>query len=215
MLDYYCTMVYNEKKNPKGRVRMLKPELIQSLKKSNISKNAEKTKERVRAVWAPLVRTKRNAVLALADMKQVTVQRAYKFGGISARVALAMAQILDIDPRWLTGETDEKGVYDVEQVIKYLKKQGYDIGKSDVSRGKVSPEPKAEAKPAAKAATKPATKIEAKPLPVKQAKSQTQSRVDKLTEDEVVLLVRSLTIQAEYSAEKQQKLSQIKSLLLQ
>jgi hypothetical protein len=104
---------------------MLDRESMNKLKKSNISKDAEKTKERVRAVWKSLKKDVRNEILEYSDLKQVTVERAYTNGGISAKLVAAFSQILRIDPLFLTGQSDEQRQYREPMIIKFLTDLGY------------------------------------------------------------------------------------------
>jgi hypothetical protein len=104
---------------------MLDRESMSKLKKSNISKDAEKTKERVRAAWKPLKKDIRNEILEYADLKQVTVERAYTNGGVSAKLVAAFSQILRIDPLYLTGQSDDQRQYREPMIIKFLTDLGY------------------------------------------------------------------------------------------
>ena len=56
--------------------------------------------------------------MALADVALSTVQRAYKTGSLSAKLAVTLAQVLKADPFYLTAETDEdEGAFD-ENVLR-------------------------------------------------------------------------------------------------
>ncbi|MCL1844492.1 MAG: hypothetical protein FWF77_01150 [Defluviitaleaceae bacterium] len=222
---------------------MFKLEVIQSLKKVNVSKNAEKTKARVREVWAPLEREVREEILKLGDIKKVSIERAYKTGGVSARVLVAMAQVLNIDPRWFTGEVDVKSTFDGDVVRKYLNGLGYDIDKTAVGRRKASKPPKAAV---TEAATEAAVTERKKPGPKPGSRAGAKSgrkaasfptsddgdmfnitrelsdflskdlkaKLDKIPEEDVMRLIQSLSVQASFSEDKKARLTLVKCLLL-
>ncbi|MDR0273005.1 MAG: hypothetical protein LBI27_06780, partial [Clostridiales bacterium] len=131
---------------------MIKTDFIRTLKKNNISENAEATMQRIKEVWAPLKKPVRDQILALADMKKVSVERAYKTGGASAKVIISIAQILDIDPLYLMGEAKEKGTFNNDRVIKLLQRLGYDVDNRIIGRRRKLA---AEATPAASPAAAP------------------------------------------------------------
>jgi UDP-N-acetylglucosamine 1-carboxyvinyltransferase len=54
---------------------MLNSETIKQLKQGNISKDAEKTKERVNGIWKSFDKQQREALLSLAGLAQITVER--------------------------------------------------------------------------------------------------------------------------------------------
>ena len=115
---------------------MLKPEFIKSLGKKNISENPEATQQRIRAVWQYADRETREEIFELADMTKVSVERAYKTGGVSAKVIVAIGQVLNIDPLYLIGMSDDKGTFDNIKVMKQLNEWGFEVGKNDVLRQK-------------------------------------------------------------------------------
>jgi hypothetical protein len=224
---------------PKGSFIMLKAEFIRELKKTNISKDSEKTKQRLRAAWQPLSKDQREETLALADMKKVSVERAYKTGGASAKVVIALAQVLNIDPKYFTGESDEQGVYEVDAVTKYLVDLGYDIGKGDVVRRRAAKKATSVDKatpadsqntnaPEKSSVVADATADNANKLPksfaeqldalannmTKQLSEDVRGMIDGITEENVNHLYKSLCIQSDYSGDKKNRAALIKCLLL-
>jgi len=129
---------------------MLDKKIFESLKRVNVSKSPEKTKERIRELWAKLPKEKREKILSLADVNKVTVERAYKTGSVQLKVVVAMSQILQIDPLYITGETDDIRPYDDSLVVTFLNDLGY---KEIKNKRKYTKSVKAE-KPPAKEATK-------------------------------------------------------------
>lgn len=104
---------------------MLEQGILSAIKQNNVSKDGEKTKQRVKQLWMSLEKSSREEILASADLKKYTIQRTYTNGNISAKLAVVMAQILNISPYYLTGEIDEQQVCTEELLIEFLKDKGY------------------------------------------------------------------------------------------
>ena len=195
---------------------MLSAKVIQSLKRNNVSGNGELTMERTKDVLKGANRKQKNEIDALAGVKRVSINRVYTTGSISAKVAIAIAQVLNVDPLYLTGEADERGECSDKTLNSFLITKGY----TDVSvetRKKPGPKPKDKAAPKKDTASKPAASVEppvqeAKPAPVKKAPVADQS--SKMTEEEAVGLLKSKFIQAKYSDDAKAKLDEIKALLV-
>jgi len=117
---------------------MLKPEVIQRLKPVNISKNPEVTKTRIKEIWLSLEKSKREEILMLSDLKRTSIERICREGTVTARAVLAMAQVLDIDPNYFTGASDEQGSFSDDTAKEFLTALGYDIGKDAFSRKKLT-----------------------------------------------------------------------------
>jgi len=104
---------------------MLEQGIIKEIKQNDVSKDKEKTKSRVKEIWMPLEKSKREEVFALSGITKFTVQRTYTNGNISAKLAVVMAQVLKIDPYYLTGDVDEQQVYSDDLLVQFLKDKGY------------------------------------------------------------------------------------------
>ena len=87
---------------------MYSKELYNKLKQTNISRNAEKTKERVKAVWQTLDKQQRQEVFNISDLKKATLERSSRLGNISVTLATALAEVTRIDPYYLAALTDVK-----------------------------------------------------------------------------------------------------------
>ena len=87
---------------------MYSKELYNKLKQTNVSKDPEKTKERVKAVWAMLDKQQKQEVFNISDLKKATLERTCRLGNISAILATALAEISRIDPYYLAAITDNK-----------------------------------------------------------------------------------------------------------
>ncbi|MDR0445850.1 MAG: hypothetical protein LBH17_02275 [Oscillospiraceae bacterium] len=85
---------------------MFTSEIIKKLKQVNISADAEKSRARIAGLWKNTPKQKRTEILSLAGVSLATVQRAYKTGNISAKLVVPLAQVLNVNPFFLTGETD-------------------------------------------------------------------------------------------------------------
>jgi len=99
---------------------------IQQLKQTNISIDDEKTKERVKELWNTTSKEEKQTIESLAAVARATVYRIYTTGSISAKLAVAIAQTLNINPYFLTGEADEQGECTDELLDDLLKKHGYE-----------------------------------------------------------------------------------------
>jgi len=193
---------------------MITSAMIQQLKQSNISKDGPKTSARVQEIWKAASAAQKQAVCELSGSAKATVYRIFKTGGISAKLALALSQVLNLDPRYLTGEADDRGDYAGADVTKFLSRLGYDkllneqekaarVAQRELARQKKeAPAAVAENAPAAAAAEeKPA----AKEAPVK----------DIVTNEDILVLLQALEIRAKAGIpEAKQLLGQIKILLL-
>jgi len=104
---------------------LLTQEQLKKLKKTNVSKDAEKTKERVEQDFKGASRAEKKAAVALTGQQANTFYRVYNTGIIGARVVLALAQTLNVSPFYYTGEADERGSIDSEVIRQFLEGLGY------------------------------------------------------------------------------------------
>ncbi len=86
---------------------MLTVEEIKTMKQTNVSKDGVLTKQRVKEVWSAAVKSQKKEIEALTGLKRTSIQRVYATGSISVKIAAAFAQILDVNPYYLTGEAGE------------------------------------------------------------------------------------------------------------
>jgi hypothetical protein len=200
---------------------MLKPTDIARIKQTNVSKDADSTKSALSATWKAAEKTKRNEILALSGVKKPSIERAYKSGNVSAKIVVAMAQVLQIDPVWLAGNSAEARPFEQKQVLTFLAELGYTDKKAKGATGK-KPAKKPVRKTAKKASIKPGRKpaapktpaaTPAKP-PAKAPRTTRAASTANVSEEQLVLLLRGLSIQAEFSPEKKATLATVTSLLL-
>jgi len=104
---------------------MLTENIIQQLKKTNISADPEKTKERTKEVWKGASKEDQEAILSLSGVARTTVQRVYTTGNISAKLVFSIAQALNLNPLYLIGEADESGEYSIEIIKELLQRYKY------------------------------------------------------------------------------------------
>jgi hypothetical protein len=220
---------------------MLKPEYIKELKQTNVSESPEKTMERLKAVWKPLSGPKREEILSLSGLVKASIERAYKTGNVSAKILTAVGQVLSLDPYYLAGKSDEQRPFDDALLIQFLTELGYEVGKGDIARlRKAKTEPVA-AVPADVTVTEEPGEAEspADAVPVDTSEeapdmqpspgqidysvvfnelskldADAKKKLDGLTEESIVLLLKSLTVQADFSEDKKNRLALIKYLLL-
>jgi hypothetical protein len=100
-------------------------ELIAELKQGSVSANKPKTMVRVRELWSSQSNAKKRQLMEDGDFRRPTVHRAYQTGSISARVVIALAQTLDVDPLYITGETDTRGHFSNQKLIQLLNNHKY------------------------------------------------------------------------------------------
>jgi len=104
---------------------MLTAENIKKMKQNNVSVNSDLTKQRTKDVLKTATRQQKNDIDALAGLKRVSINRVYNTGSISAKIAVAIAQTLNIDPAYLTGETTERGECNDLVLDSFLIEKGY------------------------------------------------------------------------------------------
>jgi len=184
---------------------------FENLKQVDVSKDKEKTKERVKELWAPLDKASRDKILELADIAKSTVERTYKRGNITPKLAAAMADILSINPYFLTGEADSPDGFSEDELIGFLKNKnavkqraGRASAKKAVKRSrKAEPAaPKAEKITAPKAVKQVTAGVSVKINDkVYSATAGELADVKKINEDETIALVRGLLLRSKYNDE--------------
>lgn len=126
---------------------MVTQELLASLKQVNISHDREKTIERVRNAFFPASRKDKQEIEKLSGQKRTSIYRVAKTGSISAKIALSMAEVLNISPYWLSGESDLQEPCSDALVQSFLESKGYPAfrkpraQKADVSEPAPEPAP--------------------------------------------------------------------------
>ena len=245
VIFWICYNCQREIQKTEGCFAMLKPDFIQGLKQNNVSQSPEKTMERLKAIWSPLAKPKRDEILLLCGLKKTSVERAYKTGNVSAKIITAVSQVLGIDPLYIAGISDEERAFDDALIVQFLTDLKYDVSKTKtVKKKRTKPQPKTpkasapvektEAAKVADVVTETVTTDAPEPLPApcvgtsekkmdistlsaelsKLLNMDSQSKLDGLAEDDMVLMLRSLNVQSGFTEDKKNRLALIKCLLL-
>jgi len=212
---------------------MLKAEFIQSLKQVNVSENAEKTAERLRAIWSPLPKPERDKILALSDLKKSAIERAYKTGNASAKIIAAVSQVVGADPYYLAGKSDEQRPFDDALLVQFLTDLKYEVGvggttkrkktaskrKEKITPASVKTTPQKSETDTAEATpplnTSPVTlDVSAMAIEIAKMDNKMVAKLNELSEDSLILMLKSLAVQAAFSESKKNRLALIKYLLL-
>jgi len=191
--------------------------LIQQLKQSNISKDGPKTSARVQEIWKAASAAQKQAVCDLSGSAKATVYRIFKTGGISVKLALAISQVLNLDPRYLTGEVDERGAYADADVAKFLSRLGYDKLLNDQEKAaRVAQRELARQKKEAAAAVAAEEAPAAAPAAMEEKPAAKEAPASEIvTNADIVILLQALEVRAKAGIpEAKQLLGQIKILLL-
>jgi hypothetical protein len=104
---------------------MLSAEQVKGLKQVNVSKDAEKTKERIKTDFKAASAEKKKAIIELSGLQRSTFYKVYERGTASARVILAIAEVLQVSPYYYTGELDERAPIKDADILSFLESLGY------------------------------------------------------------------------------------------
>jgi len=222
--------------------------LISQLKQTSISKDIEKTKERVAEAWKAASKDDQNSILTKTNLTRPSLQRVYKTGSISAKVVVVMAQTLNLDPFYFTGEADERGVCSDDLLRAFLISYGYEkllpapVEERPKRRRQTKQKPVEQVEPVpaqidAVVAEKPADPVVNVKLQESEPQeeviealyaapestsidaetfidTETQSFIDNATEDEIILLVKSILLRAKAGGEHAKTAQKLKLFLL-
>jgi hypothetical protein len=131
---------------------MLSAEQVKGLKQVNVSKDAEKTKERIKADFKAASAEMKKAIIELSGLQRNTFYKVYERGTASARVILAIAEVLQVSPHYYTGELDERAPIKDADILSFLESRGYAVLTEELKTGDSK-----------EAATKPKRKYTRKP----------------------------------------------------
>lgn len=165
---------------------MFDKEFIARLRKTNISKNEALTKDRVVTVWDSSSREQQHEVLALADVSMNTLYRVRRTGVISARIAIAMGQALNVSPYYLIGADVVFSEFNFDAAKKFLAERGYSSAVVDFDRKNKKAKKVAEAE--AEAVVEEIVEEVADAIAV--------SAIQHLSEEDMFTLLRGLIIKA-------------------
>jgi len=204
---------------------MLTAESIQTLSRRNVSVDGELTKQRAKEALKSATRKQKNEIDALAGLQRVSINRVYATGNISAKIVVAIAQILNIDPFYLTGEADEQSACSDDLLNSFLTAKGY----ADLVVSDEKPVRKQRGRPAKQAAAAEPSVIPDEEAPASIEPELPEEQVvepdpasdhsefmstDTISAEEATLLFRALFAQAKYSAQAKDTLKVVLTLLV-
>lgn len=163
---------------------MLTASIVQSFKQNNISVNEEKVKARLRSIWMQASKAEREKIMKLSGIKNQSVARAYKTGHISLKLVAPVAEVVNVNPYYLTGEVEEPGQCSSELIRQIAAQHGYVLDGY----------------------------VDAKEQEAAQALSN--AWMDEISEDDMVVLLRATMLKAKAGGKSEETLKQIKKLLV-
>ena len=104
---------------------MLTSEQLGNFKQVNISIDAEKTAQRTEQLWKNQKNATKAELIEFAGCTAATMRRIYKTGAIHMKLVVAIAQGVNINPYYLTGEVDEPGEFSEALLLQLLNQHGY------------------------------------------------------------------------------------------
>jgi transcriptional regulator with XRE-family HTH domain len=193
---------------------LLSVELLQKTKRTNVSADPAKTRRRVEEILRPARLAQKKAVRELAGVTTQVFHTIYSKGNISIRMVIAISQVLDVSPFYLTGEADEPGAFSEEALRDLLLKHKY----RDLVASLELPEKKKRLAKAEEPTQQPAAdeappaEAEDSPLP---AEPQLPPGSGAIDEADLHLLLSAASIQAKAGIPSaKERMDQIKRLLL-
>ena len=169
---------------------MFDKEFIKKLGKKDIGRDAALVKERVNFAWKRTSKEKQREVSEIADVSYNTIYRVRMTGIITPRMTIAFAQVLNIDPYYLIGATSENNGYSFKAAKMLLSELKY--AKAVLEYDRAHPEP---AEKPSENDTSAETEQEAAEQ-IGGPELTAQAAIQKLSEEDMVILLRSLMIKA-------------------
>lgn len=181
---------------------------VQSLKQKDVSENGELTKERTQSAWKSASAKTKNEILEHSGLSRGTVYRVFKTGSISAKLTVTMAQVLNISPQYFTGETDEPGECNANNLAKFLRKNGYgDLLKKQMQQSRKKTQFKENPEP------EPITSAhDADTEPVLELRLE-DCVFPQLTDEEWITVFRAMLLRAKGGGKNQKLADKVKALL--
>jgi len=99
---------------------MITVEQLRALKKGNASVDEKKSMARIPEAFKSASKSQKNEITELTGLTANAFYATAKSGVASPRAVLALAQILDISPYYLTGESDAKDHCDAVLLIEFF-----------------------------------------------------------------------------------------------
>ncbi len=191
---------------------MVTAELIAHMKQVNVSLDKDKTAERVKNAFFPASRKAKHDIERLSGQKRTSIYRVAKTGSITAKIVLPMAEILNISPFWLIGESDEAEPCSDSLIHKFLDDRGYKLDKSAKTPRK--PRARKEEGTALPPVTTPEDENVLSVTITLSNTPQMQKAVANLDEDVAGQLLQALYLRADAGGNAEQLLNVVKLCLL-
>lgn len=99
---------------------MLSAEHLKELKQVNVSKDEQKTMERVKKDFTASTNAVKARIVARSGQKRSSFYRVFRTGNLNARLLLAMSIELETNPFYYTGEVDAKEPYSKDEIVRFL-----------------------------------------------------------------------------------------------
>mgnify|MGYP003623523238 CR=1 FL=1 len=190
---------------------MLSEGIIKKLKQSNVSVDSAKTKIRVQQLWKEASSAQQGEVLDLAGIKRQSVYRVHRTGNVSARLAIALAQTLNVDPFYITGQNDLREVCSDAALVELLTLHKY----TALVKEHTKEQRKLVRTVTREAATEETEAWDEPEAAMPEAEPAVdQSLLDALTEEELTLLLRSVLLRAKAGGKHAELADAVKRLLL-
>ncbi|MDR0222281.1 MAG: hypothetical protein LBI38_01930 [Oscillospiraceae bacterium] len=179
---------------------MITAEQLQTLKKGSVSVDIEKSNVRIPEAFKSATRVQKAEIIELSGLSKFGFYKA----SASPKVVITLAQVLNISPYYLTGETDQKGRCDAAALEEFF--EGCDgVDKKKAKRKSAAPAVRAK-KSAVKEKKSPAVRVKRSAVRVKRSADIDDGSMAKLME--------ALIIRAKFSKEAADAYGKIKELLL-
>jgi hypothetical protein len=214
---------------------MITPQQIATLKKGNVSKNADKSKVRVPEIFKSASKAQRVEIFKLSGLASPnSFYVIEKTGGVSPKAAISLAQVMGVSPYYLTGEIDSKEPCTDEILGEFFKKCVG--GKTKKRKAKTSAASKATKQSAKKAVDKPvkekATPAKTKAASVKKEKppvaksvkpvkkatpapvNPKAEKVISIDDNSLTKLLEALAIRAKFGGEAEKTYNKVVELLV-
>ena len=198
---------------------MVTPELIERMKQVNVSKDKDKTAERVKNAFSSASRKQKHEIESLSGQKRTSIYRVFKTGSLNAKVLLPLAEVLNITPFWFTGESDEMEKCSDTLILSFLDGRGYkNIASLSPKRAKKAAAASGKsARVPRKPVAEPAAAADEETVTVSITLSNTpkmQDAVKKLDADNAVQLLHALYLRAKAGGNAEQLWDVVKLCLL-
>jgi hypothetical protein len=181
---------------------MIAIEQLKALKKSNVSVDTEKSKIRIPEAFKKATTAQKDEIINLSGLSKFTFYGAAKTGVASPRAVIALAQIMDISPFYLIGESDKKEPCDAVVLLEFFNKCNSDKKKPAKTKSPAKGKAVKAAKPKAEKAT-----IPTKAFP----KAEKAVNID---DGSLVKLLEALAIRAKFGGEAKVTYNKIVQLLV-